>query len=159
MSQVTTRHDENNRTVVIESTFDHGIEAVWTLWSDPSKVERWWGPPGIPLTVDHHDLVPGGSVGVTARIPGQQPIRASWQIAKVKPPSALVFTLIGDGVEPADLTVAISSTDAGRTRMTIVVRFHSDSGYAQARSVGLTDGIARAVASAHEVLHRSDLGP
>jgi len=30
--------------------FDASVEQVWQLWSDPRKLERWWGPPGYPAT-------------------------------------------------------------------------------------------------------------
>lgn len=152
MDRVTTRHDEDNRSAVIETSFDHDVDTVWTLWADPGRIARWWGPRGIPLTVDHHDLRPGGSVRVTAHVPDRQPIRATWEIVRVEPPSLLAFTLRGDGVEPADVAVSITRADARGTQMTVVIRFQSDGGYAHARALGVTDGIARAVASAHAVL-------
>ncbi|MHB1138202.1 MAG: SRPBCC domain-containing protein, partial [Microthrixaceae bacterium] len=62
---VHSRVDPAARSVVITTEFDHPVATVWTLFSDPTKLARWWGPPGLPMTVDRHDLRPGGVVEVT----------------------------------------------------------------------------------------------
>jgi uncharacterized protein YndB with AHSA1/START domain len=33
---------------------------VWSAWTDPSRVSRWWGPVGFTTTTHSHDLRPGG---------------------------------------------------------------------------------------------------
>jgi uncharacterized protein YndB with AHSA1/START domain len=35
----------DNLTITLIADFDAPIEQVWELWSDPRKLERWWGPP------------------------------------------------------------------------------------------------------------------
>lgn len=54
--------DYDNLTLTVIADFDAPIDEVWELWSDPRKLERWWGPPGSPTTFDKHDLSPGGEV-------------------------------------------------------------------------------------------------
>jgi uncharacterized protein YndB with AHSA1/START domain len=33
---------------------------VWSAWTDPASVSRWWGPVGFSTTTRSHDLRPGG---------------------------------------------------------------------------------------------------
>jgi hypothetical protein len=54
--------DYDNLTITLVAHFDAPIDQVWELWSDPRKLERWWGPPTEPATVEKHDLSPGGEV-------------------------------------------------------------------------------------------------
>ena len=54
--------DFDNLRFTLVAEFDAPIERVWQLWADPRQLERWWGPPGYPATVDRHDLTPGGGV-------------------------------------------------------------------------------------------------
>jgi hypothetical protein len=52
--------DYDRLTVSIIADFDASLEQVWELWSNPRKLERWWGPPDYPATFQRHDLRPGG---------------------------------------------------------------------------------------------------
>src|SRR5205823_731247 len=52
--------DYDSLTITLIADFDAPIERVWDLWSDPRKLERWWGPPTHPATFEKHDLTPGG---------------------------------------------------------------------------------------------------
>lgn len=44
----------------IERLYDAPVEAVWDAWTDPKKVEQWWGPRGFTLTTHSKDLRVGG---------------------------------------------------------------------------------------------------
>jgi len=43
--------DYDSLTITLIADFGNPIDQVWELWSDPRKLERWWGPPGYPATV------------------------------------------------------------------------------------------------------------
>ncbi len=62
MTVIAVRKDAQSRTITLEAEFDAAPERVWQLWADPRQLERWWGPPAYPATVDAHDLRPGGHV-------------------------------------------------------------------------------------------------
>ena len=65
---------------------------MWQLWADSRKLERWWGPPSYPATVEKHDLSPGGDVTYFMTGPdGEQP-RGWWRVTSVNPPKSLEFT-------------------------------------------------------------------
>ena len=44
--------DYDSLTVTLIAHFEASIDEVWELWSDPRKLERWWGPPGYPATFE-----------------------------------------------------------------------------------------------------------
>lgn len=149
--KVQTTVDPNARTATITTTFNRPIEAVWTLWSDPDKLARWWGPPGVPMTVDHHDLAPGGRIDVAAHVAGSV-IRGRWSIIAVEPPRSLRFTFASDGLEPTEIDVRIEPVSQATTTMTVTARFASDSDLDDATEIGFVEGVARACESAHAVL-------
>jgi uncharacterized protein YndB with AHSA1/START domain len=69
MTVTAIRKDPQSRTMTLEAEFDASPERVWQLWADPRQLERWWGPPTYPATVDSHDLRPGGP----RRVPHDRP--------------------------------------------------------------------------------------
>src|SRR5688500_13045059 len=80
--------DNARRAAVITTSFDHPAEVVWTLFADPDKLARWWGPPGAPMTIERHDLRPGGAVELTVTTGGTR-IRGRWDIHEVAAPHGL----------------------------------------------------------------------
>ncbi|MGH2988828.1 MAG: SRPBCC family protein [Solirubrobacterales bacterium] len=50
MSVTSVDTDPDRLIVTMISDFDAPIERVWELWSNPRKLERWWGPPAIEGT-------------------------------------------------------------------------------------------------------------
>jgi uncharacterized protein YndB with AHSA1/START domain len=47
--------DYDNLTITLVADFDASIQQVWKLWSDPRKLERWWGPPSPPAGREGRD--------------------------------------------------------------------------------------------------------
>ena len=62
MTVTAIRKDPATRTMTLDAEFYASADRVWQLWADPRQLERWWGPPTYPATVDSHDLRPGGKV-------------------------------------------------------------------------------------------------
>ena len=48
MTVVDVVKDADARTLSITARFAAPIARVWQVWSDPRRLERWWGPPGPP---------------------------------------------------------------------------------------------------------------
>jgi uncharacterized protein YndB with AHSA1/START domain len=46
--------------LVIVRTFRGHKDVVFRAWTDPDQLAEWWGPKGLPLTVEQSDLQPGG---------------------------------------------------------------------------------------------------
>jgi hypothetical protein len=73
--------DSLTLTLVVE--FDAPVERVWQLWADPRQLERWWGPPSHPATVEEHDLTPGGEVTYFLTGPEGEKSRGWWRVSSV----------------------------------------------------------------------------
>lgn len=144
--------DPVGRRVVVTTEFNQPPEVVWRLWSEPARLARWWGPPGRAMTVDEHDLRPGGKVVVTVATP-DRPIRGRWKIHDVEPPHRLTFTFESDGIDPTTIEVDMLPSGPGATTMQISVRFASDDAFQHARSIGFDAGLRRSIAHAHNVIH------
>jgi uncharacterized protein YndB with AHSA1/START domain len=84
--------DYDALTITLVAEFDNPIDQVWELWSDPRKLERWWGPPGYPATVEQHALTPGGEVTYYMTGPGGDQHWGRWRITSVDPPGSVQFT-------------------------------------------------------------------
>ena len=44
--------DTEALTLTLDAEFAAPPERVWQLWADPRQLERWWGPPAYPATMD-----------------------------------------------------------------------------------------------------------
>ena len=84
--------DYDALTVTLIAEFDNPIDQVWELWSDPRKLERWWGPPGYPATVEQHAFTPGGVVTYYMTGPEGDQHWGRWRITSVDPPRSVQFT-------------------------------------------------------------------
>ena len=132
MTIVSVDKDFDDLSLVMVAEFDAPIERVWQLWADPRQLERWWGPPAWPATVEKHELAVGGEVTYFMTGPKGEQSRGWWRVTSVDPPRSLEFT---DGFADRDGTpnpesdttvgqVRLSERD-GRTRMELRFTFES----------------------------------
>src|SRR5215207_7271360 len=116
MSLVSIEKDPERLCLVLVAAFDQPIERVWQLWDDPRQLERWWGPPSHPATVEKHHLAAGGEVTYIMTGPGGEKSRGWWRVTAVDPPRSLEFT---DGFADRDGTPnAGTPTTAVQVRLT-----------------------------------------
>ena len=115
MSVIDVEKDLENLTLIVVAHFDASVEQVWQLWSDPRKLERWWGPPTYPATVQVHELTPGGTVRYFMTGPDGDVSRGWWRIQTVNPHEYLEFV---DGFAAED-----GIPVAGSPTTTVQVRF------------------------------------
>ena len=132
MSVTSVDKDHDNLTVTLIADFDAPIDQVWELWSDPRKLERWWGPPGYPATVETHDFAPDGQVKYLMTGPEGDTHHGVWRVTAVDPPTSLEFTdafAETDGTPIADMpvsTIRVRIVDReGGTRMEVCATFES----------------------------------
>ena len=160
MTVTAVRKDPAARTMVLEAEFDASPERVWQLWADPRQLERWWGPPTYPATVDSHDLRPGGRVEYHMTGPeGDQP-RGYWDVVETDPPRRLVFRdgfANDDGTPNDDLPTTesrlrIEDIGEGRTRMSIDSLFPSAEAMEQVLAMGAEEGLKQAVGQIDAIL-------
>jgi uncharacterized protein YndB with AHSA1/START domain len=160
MTVTAVRKDSALRTMTLEAEFDASPDRVWLLWGDPRQLERWWGPPTYPATVDTHDLRPGGQVQYHMTGPeGDQP-RGHWNVEVVEPPHRLVFRagFANDDGSPntelpmATMQVTIQEIGGGTTRMSIESEFPTVEAMEQVMAMGMEEGLKEAVGQIDAIL-------
>lgn len=146
MPVVASRTDIATRRVELVSELAGTPDEVWALWAEPDRLARWWGPPGAPMEVEHHDLRPGGEVRFVVRLPGDTVVRGRFAVSHVAAPHALRFTFHSDGLDEAAVDVAIAPLDGGGSQMALTVELPSDDALAHALGIGFDAGVARSLA-------------
>jgi uncharacterized protein YndB with AHSA1/START domain len=144
--------DPATLTMTITSEFDASVEQVWRLWSDPRRLERWWGPPGYPTTVVKHELAPGGMVRYFMTGPEGDSPHGWWNIRRVDAPYGLEFDNgIADASGEPDpsvpamiIRVTIEALAAG-TRMSIACVFPTTDAMDSYVGHGMAEGMSAAL--------------
>jgi uncharacterized protein YndB with AHSA1/START domain len=160
MSVTAVYKDANSLTLTVEAEFDATPERVWQLWSDPRKLERWWGPPTYPATVDSHDFREGGRVAYHMTGPQGDQSRGYWEIVEIDPPRRLVLSNgLADNAGKPDpafpitgMHVWIEPIDARRTQMKLVSSFPTVEGMDQMLQLGMEEGLREAVGQIDAIL-------
>ncbi|MFC9125886.1 SRPBCC domain-containing protein [Streptomyces sp. NPDC057099] len=144
--------DLDHLTLTLIADFAAPVERVWRLWADPRQLERWWGPPTYPATVEQHDLTPGGEVTYFMTGPEGDRHRGWWRITSVTAPTALEFTdgFADDDGTPKDdmptISVRVALTEhGGGTRMEMRSLFDSREQMEQLVTMGMEEGLKEAV--------------
>ncbi len=137
-------------TPTLTSELRGSIDRVWTMWSDPRKLERWWGPPTYPATFVEHALTPGARVTYFMTGPSGDQHHGWWRILAAVGPSSLEFE---DGFADAagqpnlqmpTTKVHVSLVEsAGTTTMTIVSSFSSIAQMEKLVAMGMVEGLER----------------
>jgi uncharacterized protein YndB with AHSA1/START domain len=152
MSITSVDKDYYDLAVTLVTDFDAPIEQVWELWSDPRKLERWWGPPTYPATVEKHDLTPGGEIAYFMTGPDGDTPHGVWRVIAVDPPTSLEFTdafADADGTPVEDMPVTtvrveLTQRDDG-TRMEMRSTFETRDDMEKWVSTGTAEGLQQAV--------------
>jgi uncharacterized protein YndB with AHSA1/START domain len=152
MSITSVDTDYDNLTVTLIADFDAAIDEVWELWSNPRKLEGWWGPPTYPATVEKHDLSPGGDVTYLMTGPDGDTHHGLWRVTAVGSPTSLEFTdafADEDGTPIADMpvsTVSVQLTERdGGTRMEMRSTFESREDLEKWLGTGTLEGQQQAI--------------
>jgi uncharacterized protein YndB with AHSA1/START domain len=151
MSVTSIAKDFDTLTLTLVADFSASVEQVWELWADPRKLERWWGPPTYPATVEEHDLTPGGDVTYFMTGPEGDTHRGYWRVAAVNAPKSLEFSdgfadKDGnpiDAMPVTDVEVQLLERDGG-TRMEVRSVFDTREQMEQLMNMGMAEGIAEA---------------
>ena len=160
MTIISVNKDSAALTMTIVTHYAAPTERVWELWADPRQLERWWGPPTYPATVEEHDLRPGGKVTYFMTGPdGDQP-RGWWTIMEVDPPRRLVITdgFADDSGNPNDdlptmmIHVEVAERDGGGSAMSIRTVFPSIEAMNQILEMGAEEGMRQALGQIDPIL-------
>lgn len=88
-------HADNGRaveTVEVRECFGLSLEKAFAAWTQPEKIERWFGPPGFRAKVLEHDLSIGGKWCFQMISETGESFHHFGTFVDIQPPNSLVFT-------------------------------------------------------------------
>ncbi|SDC43099.1 SRPBCC family protein [Streptomyces prasinopilosus] len=151
--------DLERLTLTVIADFAAPVERVWQLWADPRRLERWWGPPAYPATVEEHDLTPGGEVRYFMTGPEGEKFGGWWRITTVTAPTALEFTDGFSGPDgepnPEMPTTSVRMTlgeHEGGTRMELRSVFDTREQMEQLAEMGMVEGLRQSIGQMDDLL-------
>jgi uncharacterized protein YndB with AHSA1/START domain len=56
MTVISSTKNPEALTLTLVAEFDASPEQVWQIWEDPRQLERWWGPPTWPATIEQFEF-------------------------------------------------------------------------------------------------------
>ncbi len=149
MSVTSVEKDPRALTMTITADLAATVERAWQLWADPRQFERWWGPPGYPVTVVDHELHAGGRITFFMAGPEGERHDSTWEVIAADPPHRLELrdADVDDDGRPNDgnamtaMVVTIDDRDGGRAVMAICTHFDSQAGMEQVLATGAEEGM------------------
>jgi uncharacterized protein YndB with AHSA1/START domain len=151
-----------DRTMVVERTFDAPREIVFRAWSEADRLKEWWGPKGWTLPVCNIDFRPGGVWHYCMEGPGGE---KSWGRAvydEIVPPERIVYTdAFSDeqgGIAPGMpvMKIVIDFVDeGGKTKIVSRTEFDSREALESILQMGVVEGLTETWDRLEEYLAKS----
>jgi uncharacterized protein YndB with AHSA1/START domain len=145
--------------MTVTAEYDVSADRAWQLWADPRQLERWWGPPTYPATVEKHDLTTGGHVSYYMTGPEGDQARGWWNVLGAEPPRLL---MLEDGFADEagapnaampTMVMRVEITDRpGGVTMTIATRFPSLEAMEKRMGMGMEEGLQQAMSQIDAIL-------
>jgi uncharacterized protein YndB with AHSA1/START domain len=159
MSVTSVRNDTEQLTMTVTAEYDVTADRAWQLWADPRQLERWWGPPTYPATVEKHDLTPGGHVSYSMTGPEGDRSGGWWNVLEAEPPRLLVLedgfadeTGAPNAAMPT-MVMRVEFTDRpGGVTMTMTTRFPSLEAMEKLIGMGMEEGLQQAMGQIDAIL-------
>lgn len=152
--------DPATLTMTVTADLDATAERAWQLWADPRQFERWWGPPGYPVTVADHDLRTGGRITFSMAGDGGERHDSTWSVIASDPPRRLELrdADVDDDGRPTDgnamtaMVVTIDDRPGGGSLMSIRIHFDSPEGMEHVLATGVEEGMRLVIAQIDALL-------
>ncbi len=151
--------DPDALTLTVTGDYAVPVERLWSAWSDPRQIERFWGPPQWPATFTRHDMVAGGRSDYFMTGPDSERSAGYWTFESVD--EGRGFTAVDgfatdDGTENDDMPtmtfdVRFESTDDG-SRFISTTRFPSTEAMEKLVAMGMVEGMTAAWGQMPDVL-------
>ena len=126
MSKENTTQGAKTEDIVVTRIINAPIEQVWKAWTDPERVQRWWGPKDYTSPYVRIDLREGGKFVFAMRAPeeqGGQEQYSSGVYKKIEPMRRLEFVQSmsdkdGNAIDPVKLGMPADFPKEKRTEVT-----------------------------------------
>jgi len=157
VTDVTT--DTDNLTMTVTADLAAPVERVWSVYTDPRQLERFWGPPGWPATFTAWDHSVGGRANYTMAGPRGEKASGYWEFLAIDEPRRFeVLDGFSDehGTPNEDLPAmrmefTFEPTSTG-TRMVNTSHFVSLDALEQVIAMGAVEGTTMAMSQLDAVL-------
>ncbi|WES63686.1 SRPBCC family protein [Microbacter sp. GSS18] len=152
--------DPRSLTMTVVAEFDAPVERLWKAYTDPSQLERFWGPPGWPARFSAYDLTVGGRALYAMNGPRGEVARGAWEFLAIEEPVRfeVLDTFVdedGDalpGMPSMRMVFGFEETPVG-TRVRCVSHFTSVEALEQVIAMGSIEGTRLAMGQLDRVLH------
>jgi uncharacterized protein YndB with AHSA1/START domain len=76
---------------VISRVLDAPRELVWKAFTEPKRMQQWWGPKGFTVIASTMDLRPGGTYHYGMKAPDGTPMWGKFVFREIVAPERMVF--------------------------------------------------------------------
>jgi len=157
VTDVTT--DAEALTMTLSAEFAAPVERLWTAFTDPRQLERFWGPPGWPATFTAFDLSVGGRADYHMTSPRGEKAGGSWEFLEIDEPKgfSVLDSFVGEDGRPAEgmptmRTVFAFEATASGSKLVNTSYFTSAEALEQVVSMGGVEGSTMALNQLDRVL-------
>jgi uncharacterized protein YndB with AHSA1/START domain len=129
---------------VMERVFDAPRELVWRVFTEASRIARWWGTHGSRTEVVQQDFRVGGAWRYVSHADDRDPVPFKGRFLEIEEPSRIVYTFTVDIPPMADMegviTASFEDLGDGRTRFVERSTFPSPEVLEEQIQVGMVRG-------------------
>ncbi len=151
--------DPEALTLTLVGDYPVPVERLWSAFSDPRQLERFWGPPEWPATFSRHDMVEGGRSVYTMTGPDGETSSGYWTFTAIDPGRRIevVDGFADDGGEsndemPSMKMVMVFTSIAEGSRYTITTTFTDLASMEQLTEMGMVEGATSAMSQIDDVV-------
>lgn len=151
--------DPENLTMSLVADFTAPVDRLWSVFTDPRQLERFWGPPGWPARFATFELAPGGHARYVLTSPQGETSRGAWEFVSIDAPRG--FEVLDsftdedgaplDGFPAMRMTFSFDATPEG-SRLTNTTYFTSAEALDQVVEMGAVEGSTLAMNQLDAVL-------
>jgi uncharacterized protein YndB with AHSA1/START domain len=113
--------ETTDRELLIIRVLNAPRELVFSAWTDPRHIAKWWGPKGFTNTIHEMDVRPGGTWRLTMHGPDGTDYPYMIVYKEVIKPERLVYThSSGEADDPGQFEVTVDFAEQdGKTKLTM----------------------------------------
>ncbi|TQJ30456.1 SRPBCC family protein [Microbacterium sp. SLBN-146] len=157
VTDVTT--DPEALTMTLTADFAAPVDRLWSVFTDPRQLERFWGPPGWPSTFSSFDFTVGGRANYYMTGPRGEIGGGTWEFIEIDPSSSFaVLDAFADeegnpstDMPASRMVFAFESTPEG-SRLRSTTYFASAEALEQLVGMGMVEGATMAMGQLDRVL-------
>ena len=115
--------EQDPRAMIGSREIDAPRDLVFSVWTDPKHLAKWWGPNGFNTTTSAFDIRPGGVWRFVMHGPDGRDYENRITFDEVVKPERLVYHHGGGGdVEPVQFRTTVTFEDLGNNRTRVTLR-------------------------------------